>query len=50
MSWQDMVNNSLLGSGYVSKAAICGLDGSIWGKSDNFNVGCPMCLTATSQH
>uniref|UniRef100_A0A915DF42 Profilin n=1 Tax=Ditylenchus dipsaci TaxID=166011 RepID=A0A915DF42_9BILA len=38
MSWQDLVNNNLLGTGNVSKAAICGLDGSIWGKSDNFNI------------
>jgi profilin len=39
MSWQDLVNNNLIGTGFVSKAAICGLDGSIWGKSDNFKVG-----------
>lgn len=38
MSWQDLVDNNLLGTGNVSKAAICGLDGSIWGKSNNFNV------------
>lgn len=38
MSWQDLVDNNLLGTGHVSKAAICGLDGSIWGKSSNFNV------------
>uniref|UniRef100_A0A914WVE6 Profilin n=1 Tax=Plectus sambesii TaxID=2011161 RepID=A0A914WVE6_9BILA len=38
MSWGDMVNNNLVGSGCVSKAAICGLDGSIWGKSDNFKL------------
>jgi hypothetical protein len=38
MSWGDMVNNNLVGSGNVSKAAICGLDGAIWGKSDNFKV------------
>ncbi|VDN29443.1 unnamed protein product [Gongylonema pulchrum] len=36
MSWADLVNNNLVGSGNVSKAAICGFDGSIWGKSDNF--------------
>jgi len=33
-----MVNNNLIGTGFVSKAAICGLDGSIWGKSDNFKL------------
>uniref|UniRef100_A0AC34Q7W0 Profilin n=1 Tax=Panagrolaimus sp. JU765 TaxID=591449 RepID=A0AC34Q7W0_9BILA len=38
MSWQDLVNNNLIGTGHVSKAAICGLDGSIWGKSDNFHI------------
>jgi len=38
MSWQDLVNNNLIGSGNVSKAAIIGLDGQIWGKSDNFNI------------
>ncbi|KAL3067867.1 hypothetical protein niasHS_016305 [Heterodera schachtii] len=38
MSWPDLVNNNLIGTGHVSKAAICGLDGSIWGKSDNFNL------------
>ncbi|KAI1730551.1 profilin domain-containing protein [Ditylenchus destructor] len=38
MSWQDLVNNNLIGTGHVSKAAICGFDGSIWGKSDNFNI------------
>uniref|UniRef100_A0A1I8BL49 Profilin n=1 Tax=Meloidogyne hapla TaxID=6305 RepID=A0A1I8BL49_MELHA len=27
-----------IGTGHVSKAAICGLDGSIWGKSDNFKI------------
>lgn len=39
MSWQDLVNNNLIGTGHVSKAAIIGLDGSVWGKSDNFKVG-----------
>lgn len=38
MSWADLVNNNLVGSGNVSKAAICGFDGSIWGKSDNFKA------------
>ena len=38
MSWPDLVNNNLVGSGNVSKAAICGFDGSVWGKSDNFKV------------
>uniref|UniRef100_A0A914QJQ5 Profilin n=1 Tax=Panagrolaimus davidi TaxID=227884 RepID=A0A914QJQ5_9BILA len=38
MSWQDLVNNNLIGTGNVSKAAIVGFDGSVWGKSDNFNL------------
>uniref|UniRef100_A0A915A723 Profilin n=1 Tax=Parascaris univalens TaxID=6257 RepID=A0A915A723_PARUN len=38
MSWADLVNNNLVGSGNVSKAAICGFDGSVWGKSDNFKL------------
>ncbi|CAD6189115.1 unnamed protein product [Caenorhabditis auriculariae] len=38
MSWADMVNNSLIGTGNVSKGAICGYDGSIWGKSENFKI------------
>ena len=33
-----MVKNNLVGTGKVSKAAICGVDGQIWGKSDNFHV------------
>ncbi|WKX97815.1 hypothetical protein Q1695_013472 [Nippostrongylus brasiliensis] len=38
MSWADLVNNNLVGSGNVSKAAICGFDGSVWGKSENFKI------------
>ena len=38
MAWVDFVNNNLVGSGNVSKAAIIGFDGAIWGKSDNFNI------------
>uniref|UniRef100_A0AC35UIF0 Profilin n=1 Tax=Rhabditophanes sp. KR3021 TaxID=114890 RepID=A0AC35UIF0_9BILA len=38
MSWKDMVNDNLIGTGFVSKAAIVGLDGSIWGVSDNFSI------------
>ncbi|GMR32769.1 hypothetical protein PMAYCL1PPCAC_02964, partial [Pristionchus mayeri] len=39
MAWVDFVNNNLVGSGNVSKAAIIGFDGSVWGKSDNFKIG-----------
>lgn len=33
MSWQEYVDNQLLGTGMVTNAAICGLDGSVWAKS-----------------
>jgi profilin len=33
-----MVDENLVGTGQVSKAAICGQDGSVWAKSGNFNV------------
>lgn len=38
MSWQDYVDNQLLASQCVSKAAIAGHDGGIWAKSDGFEV------------
>jgi len=38
MSWQEYVDNQLVGSGDVSKAAICGLDGAIWAISAGFEV------------
>lgn len=38
MSWQDYVDNQLLASRCVSKAAIAGHDGGVWAKSDNFEV------------
>ncbi|CCD62864.1 Profilin-3 [Caenorhabditis elegans] len=38
MSWSDIINNNLIGSGNVSKAAILGFDGAVWAKSDNFNI------------
>lgn len=37
MSWDQYVTN-LTGSGAVSKAAICGLDGNVWAQSPGFNV------------
>ncbi|PAV73230.1 hypothetical protein WR25_14319 [Diploscapter pachys] len=46
MSWADLVNNNLVGSGNVSKAAICGFDGAIWGKSDNFKINPEEAVTA----
>lgn len=38
MSWQDYVDKQLLASRCISKAAIAGLDGNVWAKSDNFEV------------
>jgi profilin len=37
MSWDQYVTN-LTSSGSVSKAAICGIDGSIWAQSAGFNI------------
>ena len=33
MSWQVYIDQTLIGSGSVTSAAICGLDGSCWAKS-----------------
>lgn len=38
MSWQDYVDNQLLASKCVSKAAIAGHDGGVWAKSEGFEV------------
>jgi len=38
MSWQDYVDNQLIASKCVSKAAIAGHDGSLWAKSAGFEV------------
>lgn len=38
MSWQDYVDNQLIASQCVSKAAIAGLDGGVWAKSEGFEV------------
>jgi len=37
MSWDQYVKN-LTGSGSVTKAAICGHDGSVWAQSTGFNI------------
>lgn len=52
MSWQDYVDNQLMASNCVSKAAIAGHDGGVWAKSENFDVSRHifisifLCLTA----
>lgn len=38
MSWQDYVDRQLLASRCVTKAAISGLDGNVWAKSEGFDV------------
>lgn len=38
MSWQSYVDQHLVGTGVVSKAAIVGLDGSVWAKSASLNL------------
>ncbi|KAJ5077785.1 profilin [Anaeramoeba ignava] len=38
MSWQGYVDSNLVGTGHLTQAAICGLDGSVWAKSANFNI------------
>ncbi|CAB3400422.1 unnamed protein product [Caenorhabditis bovis] len=46
MSWDSIINGNLLGTGFVSKAAICGFDGSIWAKSANFNISAEEAVNA----
>jgi len=41
MSWQAYVDNQLVGQGTVTRAAICGHDGSIWAKSADFALEAP---------
>ncbi|KAJ1914545.1 profilin, required for normal timing of actin polymerization in response to thermal stress [Mycoemilia scoparia] len=38
MSWQSFVDTNLVGTGQISQAAICGLDGGVWAKSPGFDV------------
>ncbi|XP_045126375.1 profilin-like [Portunus trituberculatus] len=35
MSWQNYVDQQLMGSGLVAKAVIAGHDGTLWAKSNN---------------
>ncbi|KAF9425680.1 hypothetical protein BGZ94_007318, partial [Podila epigama] len=39
MSWQEYVDNNLVGSKVVTKACILGLDGSLWATSAGFQIG-----------
>lgn len=38
MSWQNYVDQQLMGSGLVAKAVIAGHDGTLWAKSNNIEV------------
>ncbi|KAF9927843.1 hypothetical protein BGZ65_006573 [Modicella reniformis] len=38
MSWQQYVDDTLIGSGKVAKAAILGHDGSIWASTPDFKI------------
>merc|ERR1719281_2262699 len=41
MSWQSYVDDQLLATKMVSKAAICGHDGNVWATSAGFGVTAP---------
>lgn len=38
MSWQAYVDNNLLGTGKISKAAILGQEGGVWATSKNYQL------------
>lgn len=48
MSWQEYVDNSLVGSGNVERACIIGLDGGVWATSAGFQLA-PAEITAILQ-
>lgn len=37
-SWMEYIKSVLIDSGFVTKAAICGLDGKLWAASDDFDI------------
>jgi hypothetical protein len=41
MSWQEYVDNNLIGTNQVSQAAIYGLNGAAWATSAGFQVSTP---------
>ena len=43
MSWQAYVDNNLVGTGRVQRAAIFGHDGSCWATSPGFTVSENVC-------
>ena len=38
MSWQEYVDDQIMADGHVKKAAIIGLDGEIWAKTENCDI------------
>ncbi|GAA93843.1 hypothetical protein E5Q_00489 [Mixia osmundae IAM 14324] len=38
MSWQAYVDNNLVGTGKISKAAILGLQGGVWAASSGYTI------------
>ncbi|MHC8394312.1 profilin [Pseudomonas sp. LB3P93] len=38
MTWQNYIDQTLIGTGHISEAAIIGLDGTIWGSSAGFTI------------
>ena len=38
MSWQQYIDSSLVGSGFVTSASMHGLDGNVWASSPNLKV------------
>ncbi|KAH6564175.1 hypothetical protein BASA61_001873 [Batrachochytrium salamandrivorans] len=45
MSWQAYVDTNLIGTGKICKAAIHGLDGSVWATSKGFSVSASEVVT-----
>ena len=41
MSWQAYIDSSLIGTGHIKKALICGHDGTAWAYSAGFNPNAP---------
>ncbi|KAI8820377.1 profilin [Fimicolochytrium jonesii] len=41
MSWQQYVDSNLVGTGKIARAAIYGLDGSLWATTQGFSPAAP---------
>jgi profilin len=49
MSWQAYVDDQLVATGFVKKAAIVGLDGSLWANSPDLNLSADECTKIAAQ-